>query len=228
MTLADIRTLCASHNLAVLGAFHPTPDDLAPAGSQTLVLLGPLEPGFWDAFTSSPEWMDDLGDPMDRWSARVISRLAEALGAEPLFPFGGAPFHPFFRWALASGQAWQSPVSLLVHAQAGLMVSYRGALAFQDALDLPSIHDPILAPAQLRPCDDCADKPCLTACPSGALDGKGYDVPKCHGFLDTEAGKAHLSRGCNVRRACPISQSYGRVEEQSAYHMSIFHKGAAT
>ena len=220
MTLEELRARCRNVNLDILGAFHPKPEDLAPEDCGTLVLLGPNEPGFWDAFTTAPEWRDDAPDPMDRWSLRVISDLAQQLHATALFPFGGPPYQPFFRWALASGHAWQSPVSLLVHAEVGLMVSYRGALALPDRLELP--------PPCARPCDSCAAKPCLTACPSGALTSAGYDVPKCHDHLDTPAGRTQLTKGCNVRRACPLSQSYGRVEEQSAYHMSIFHKGAAT
>jgi hypothetical protein len=216
----DLASQCQTQHLSILGAFHPRQDDLAPEGCGTLVLLGPLEPGFWGAFTNSPEWRDKAPDPIDRWSTRVITALALQTAATPLFPFGGAPFQPFFRWALASGQAWQSPVSLLVHAQAGLMVSYRGALAFTETLDLPENSS--------KPCDSCSDQPCLSACPSEALNSSGYDVPKCHAYLETQDGKAHLTKGCNVRRSCPISQSYGRVEEQSAYHMSIFHKGAAT
>jgi hypothetical protein len=218
VTLDDLQALCGAENLDILGAFHPTPEDLAPEGCETLVLLGPSEPGFWNAFTGSPEWKDSAPDPIDRWSTRIITSLARQSGGAELFPFGGAPYQPFFRWALASGHAWQSPVSLLVHAQAGLMVSYRGALAFSERLELP--------PTPLKPCDSCTDQPCLTACPSGALTSAGYDVPKCHAFLDSIEGHAHLKSGCNVRRACPLSQSYGRVEEQSAYHMSIFHKGA--
>ena len=218
MTLDSLQARCSAVNLDILGAFHPEPEDLAPEGCGTLVLLGPKEPGFWNAFTSSSEWRDKTPDPMDRWSTRVVTTLAQQTGATALFPFGGPPYQPFFRWALASGHAWQSPVSLLVHDQAGLMVSYRGALAFRERLELP--------PAPDKPCDTCIDQPCLTACPSQALTGAGYDVPKCHAFLDTKAGREHLSNGCNVRRACPLSQSYGRVEEQSAYHMSIFHKGA--
>lgn len=216
MNLSAIQTAAHAAQLDILGAFHPSPDDLPPRGCKTLVLLGPREPDFWATFTRSPEWQDGAADPMDRWSTRVISALAQDTNAQPLFPFGGAPFQPFFRWALASGHAWQSPVSLLVHAQAGLMVSYRGALAFSQHLDLPT-------PPAAAPCATCTAQPCRTACPSGALTGAGYDLPKCHEYLDTPDGDAHLTRGCNVRRACPTSQSYGRVEEQSAYHMSIFH-----
>ncbi len=215
MTLADLDARFAQHQLEVFGGFHPKDTDNLPEGSRTLLLLGPKEPGFWPAFKTSPEWQDGAPDPMDRWSVRIISELADTLNATPLFPFGGPPFQPFFRWALQSGQAWQSPVSLLVHQKAGLMVSYRGAFALRDRIELP-------APGQI-PCSTC-EKPCLTACDAQALTADGYDVPKCHAYLDTENGRENIMLGCGVRRSCPLSQSYGRLEEQSAYHMSLFHR----
>ena len=166
--------------------------------------------------TAGPEYGDGAPNPLDRWSTRVIGALAEAFGATALFPFGGPPYQPFYAWALRSGRAWASPVTLLVHDRAGLMVSYRGALALPARLRLPS------APAA-APCATCA-RPCLAACPAGALTGAGYDLPACHRFLDTPAGGDCLSCGCAVRRACPVSQSYDRVAEQSAYHMRLFHR----
>jgi epoxyqueuosine reductase len=215
MTLAAISDRLSAHHLAVMGGFHPGPEDGAPQGTQTLLLVGPAEPGFWAHLTAQPEWLDGAPDPVDRWSRRVIGRLACDLGAKAVFPFGGPPYAPFQRWAKATGRAWESPVRLLVHDLAGLMVSYRGALALKDRLDLP--------PVGARPCDTCA-APCLTACPASALTGAGYDVPACHAFLDQPQGQDCLSGGCHVRRACPLSQSYGRVAGQSAYHMRQFHK----
>ena len=76
-------------------------------------------------------------DPVDRWSRRVIGRLACDLGAKALFPFGGPPYHPFYQWALRTGRAWESPVRLLVHDTQGLMVSFRGALALREAMAVP-------------------------------------------------------------------------------------------
>lgn len=210
----------AAHHLTILGGFHPEADDGTPDGTQTLLMLGPLEPGFWAHFTAQAEWQDGQPDPMDRWSRRVIGRIACDLGGKALFPFGGPPYQPIQRWALRTGRIWQSPVRLLVSADQGLMVSFRGALALKERIDVP-------APVA-RPCDDCA-QPCLTACPADALNANGYDVPACHVFLDTPAGKPCLSQGCEVRRACPVSQGYARLPEQSAYHMGRFHKtdGAA-
>ena len=162
---------------------------------------------------------DGKPDPVDRWSRRTIGTIACDLGAKALFPFGGPPYHPFYRWALKSGRIWDSPVRLLVSADQGLMVSFRGALALKERVDLP-------APTA-KPCEDC-EKPCLTACPADALNGNGYDVPACHVFLDTPAGQPCLSQGCEVRRACPVSQGYARLTEQSAYHMRRFHGEQST
>ena len=212
MTFDDLATRVAHDRLAILGGFANEGDAHLPAECRTLILLGP-QADFWNSFTHSPEWLDGTPDPMDHWSTRALGDIANEIGATALFPFGGAPFLPFYTWALKSGQAWQSPVNFLVHAEAGLMVSYRGALALPFDVTLPT-------PAT-SPCEPCA-KPCLTACLSGALDDADYDVPACKDFLRSAEGHENLRLGCNVRRACPLSQSYARMEEQSAYHMRVF------
>ena len=137
-TLTTIERTAARHRLAVLGAFHVMPDDGAPSGAQTLILLGPGEPGFWAHVTAAPEWLDGSPDPMDRWSTRVIGGLAADCGGTAAFPFGGPPYHPFYRWAVRTGRAWPSPVTLLVHDRAGLMLSYRGAIALASRIELPA------------------------------------------------------------------------------------------
>ena len=216
-TLPAIASAAAAHHLAVFGAFHAVKGDRLPSGTGTLILLGPEEPGFWPYFTTEPEWRDGSPDPIDRWSARVVGSLATLFGGMALFPFGGPPYHPFYSWAIRTGRAWPSPVTLLVHDAAGLMVSYRGAISLPGRLDLPA------APSR-SPCENCVNKPCLSACPAGALTARGYDVPACHRFLDAPEGADCLSSGCALRRACPLSQAYGRLAEQSAYHMRLFHK----
>lgn len=211
--LPEIAAALAAHQLEILGGFHAEGDSALPPGSQTLLLIGPNEPGFWPHLTAQPEWDGNL-DPVDRWSRRVIGRIACDLGAKALFPFGGPPYHPFYQWALRTGRVWDSPVRLLVQATQGLMVSFRGALALKHRVELP-------APAA-RPCDACA-KPCLAACPAGALGAAGYDVPACHDWLDRHPEGPCLTGGCLVRRACPLSEGYARLPEQSAYHMRRFH-----
>ncbi|MDZ7709453.1 MAG: ferredoxin [Roseovarius sp.] len=207
----QIATEAQGHHLALLGALHLDPGEVP--GHHSLVLLGPLGPGFWPHVTATPEFADGAPDPLDRWSRRVIGALAHDLGAQPLFPWGGPPWHPFTGWARRSGRAWPSPVGLLVHDTHGLMLSYRGALALPHRIALP--------PAAARPCDTCADQPCRSACPVDALGHDGYDVPACKADLD-RPGNDCRTRGCAVRRACPVSGGAGRTEAQSAFHMGYF------
>ncbi|MEQ9675004.1 MAG: ferredoxin [Roseovarius indicus] len=209
MRLTDIETVTGAEHLAVMGVVQ---DDL-PEGVATLVLLGPLEPGFWPAFTASPEYRDDTPHPLDRWSLRVITGMAERLGATPFFPFGGPPYQPFIAWAKASGRAHSSPVGLLVHDTAGLMISYRGALGFAERIEAP-------APPP-NPCETCQTRPCLTACPVDAFASGSYDVAACKADLE-RPGNDCMTRGCAVRRACPVSRDYGRLEAQSSFHMRAF------
>ncbi|WP_137111827.1 ferredoxin [Rhodobacter sp. SY28-1] len=214
VTLPALEALLAEERLEVLGGFALRPGEEGfPAGTRTLLLLGPKEPGFWTHLKTQPEWGGP--DPVDRWSRRVIGRIACDLAAKALFPFGGPPYHPFYQWAVRTGRVWDSPVRLLVHAGQGLMVSFRGALALKEVVEVP--------PPVAKPCEACA-APCLTACPAGALTGTGYDVPACHAWLDRAEGAECLSGACLVRRACPVSQSYARLPEQSAYHMRQFHR----
>lgn len=215
--IAALETAAHRHRLAVFGAFHPNPEDAVPVECRTLVLLGPEGPAFWPHFTAQPEFSDRRPDPLDRWSQRVIGALAQEFTGTALFPFTGPPYRPFQRWALRSGRAWNSPVGLLVHERAGLMLSFRGALALHEHIALPP-------PPEEPPCNACAERPCLHACPVAALDAHGYDVPACHRFLDTAEGGDCMARGCAVRRACPVSARHGRREDQSAWHMRWFHR----
>ncbi len=215
MTLDEIDAAARPVGLEVLGAFHPDTGDKDAGGAGTLVLLGPSQ-DFWPVLTASPEFSDD--HPVDRWSQRVITALAGQLGARAIFPFGGPPYAPFLSWAKRTGRAWDSPVGMLVHDTSGLLVSYRGALAFAQQLKIPPTGGD-------SPCVTCDAKPCLTACPVGALSPQGYDVPACHAFLDSAAGQDCMTRGCAVRRICPVSKGANRSEEQSALHMRAFRGG---
>ncbi|MGP6088496.1 ferredoxin [Antarctobacter jejuensis] len=209
---ADTQAACAG--LRLRGALHPGSEDGAPEGTGTLLLLGPDEPGFWPLFTCSPEYTDGAPNPLDRWSKRVVTALAEEWGGEALFPSDGPPYAPFLRWALNSGQAWSSPLGMLVQAQAGLFISYRAAVALPLRLDLP-------APAT-RPCDTCA-RPCETACPVGALaPDQAYDVARCKAHIASPAGATCRIDGCLARRACPVAVEFSRRPEQSAFHMRAF------
>jgi hypothetical protein len=213
VTLAEIT---APLGLTTMGALHPEPGETTKLRGGTLVLLGTGQ-GFWPVFRESSEIGDGQPDPIDRWSQRVIGKMADDLGATACFPFGGPPHAPFVEWALKSGWTFPSPTGMLVHDSVGLMISYRGALHFEETFALPE------PPAQ-SPCDTCQTRPCLTACPVSAFSVIApYDLAACHAYLDTADGGECLTRGCIVRRACPVSDKAARKPAQSALHMKAFH-----
>ena len=201
------------HGLAISGVFHPAPND--PTDAKTLVLLSP-DTHFWGIFKNSTEATDKTPNPIDRWSTRVITGLATELNARPFFPFGGPPYSPFLDWAKQSGRAFASPLGMLVHDTYGMMISYRGALAFDHRFDLPETN-------AISPCETCVEKPCLTSCPVAAISSdNGYDVATCHAHLDTPNGATCMTQACQIRTSCPVSVAEPREEAHNLLHMRAF------
>lgn len=198
-TLATLETQAKARALTLLGGF-------TEAGRTTL-LLGPDPETFWPTLQAAPEAHGP--DPVDAYSTRVITAWAATLNATPSFPFGH-PVQPFITWALKTGRCHISPVGLLVHDSQGLLVSFRGALTFDRALDLP--------PPPPSPCPTCA-APCRTACPVDALSDQAYDIPTCRSWL-SDPRNTCMDQGCAARRACPVSPA--RPDAQAAHHMRAF------
>ena len=182
----------------------------------TLVLVGFTGNRNWPYFKQSPEARDGEPGPLDRWSFRTISAIAEKLGATALFPFIGPPWLPFQRWAQKAEPLHPSPIGMLIHPDWGLWHSWRGALGFHERLELPP---PDLRPS---PCDSCTDKPCLGACPVNAFTPGNYDVAACVAHIDTPAGTDCMEEGCRARRACPIGREHRSSPDQARHSMYSF------
>jgi hypothetical protein len=188
----------------------------ALADVRTIVLAGMAGRSGWEAFAASPEAADGAEHPLDRWSRRLIEGLARDLGATALFPFGGPPFWPFQQWARRSEPVHPSPIGLLIHPTYGLWHSYRAALGFRQALDVPELE------AVASPCESCEGRWCLNTCPVGAFSPAGYDVAACAGHLQDVAGADCMSAGCRARRACPVGAEHAYCEEQASFIMRAF------
>ena len=181
-----------------------------------IALVGVAGRRGFEAFAESPEARDGRDDPLDRFSRRVIDKLAEAFGAVPLYPFGGPRHWPFQRWAQRAEPVHPSPIGLLVHPVYGLWHSFRGALGLREALDLPE------APRPPSPCVSCLEKPCLGACPVQAFAPAGYAVAVCAAHLRSAAGSNCLERGCLARRACPVGADHAQEAAQASFAMRAF------
>jgi hypothetical protein len=210
--------------LILRGAFHPRPSDEVPEllggrHAQTLVLLGFAGTTNWFFFSRAPEANDGQQHPLDRWSRRVIGQLAKSVGAVDVYPFptDKPPYLPFQRWALSAGSVHQSPIKLLIHPDWGLWHSYRGALLFEERLDLPKRDQ------RPSPCDACTEKPCLSACPVGAFDGESYAIKSCVQHLGSRDGVDCMELGCRARRGCPVGAEHRYAPMQVSLHMNAFY-----
>lgn len=217
MQLEEIEGLLRAAGLTPRGAFHPAPGDGVPplaldTPARTLVLAGNAGPRMWRAFNAARA---GGALTLDLWSAGILRALAARLGARAVFPFE-RPYPPFQRWAMRAEACHASPLGLLIHPDYGLWHGYRGALLFTVAIALPAPD------RRVSPCESCADRPCLRACPVSAFDGKGYDVPACARHLAGAPEPDCMDIGCLARHACPVGPDYRYAPAQARFHMCAF------
>ncbi|AKH99751.1 hypothetical protein IMCC20628_01034 [Hoeflea sp. IMCC20628] len=185
-----------------------------------ICLIGHAGGGFWPVFDTWWQSHPNSDDPLDDWSKHLINPVAASLGAEAVYP-SDKPWQPFQQWAMAAEGLRPSPLGLLIHPGFGLWHGYRGAILFgsTDRVEATEARSIILS----HPCDACAAKPCLSACPVSAFGAGGFDVNVCRGHLATDAGqKGCVDSGCMARDACPVGQDYRYQAAQVRFHMAAF------
>jgi NAD-dependent dihydropyrimidine dehydrogenase PreA subunit len=160
---------------------------------------------------------DEQSASMDEWTKAVVDPLASTLGARAVYPFD-VPHQPFLTWARLAGAGHVSPLGLNIHSTFGLWHAYRAALLFPVEFDLPRNS------AGAHPCESCADKPCLSACPVAAFDGEHYNVAACGQHILSADGSNCMTAGCLARRACPVGKAYQYHPRQIQFHMRAFQK----
>jgi hypothetical protein len=210
--------------LAVRGAFHPRAgefDENFPGlDVQTVVMLGFTGGAQWEFFERSPEAIDRLPHPLDRWSRRLIGSLAQEWDAAQIYPNGPpAPPLSFQKLARRGEPVHQSPIGFLIHPTWGLWHAYRGALLMLDRIELPD------ASPSVHPCNGCAAKPCLSACPVQAFQPGGLDIAACVAHVRSEAGFECREHGCRARNACPVGSQFRYGANQTRFHMQAFLAG---
>ena len=219
-TRSRLDELLREHGLYVRGVTRLTNDEIEAyeldADQAQLVLVGNVGSSYWSQFSLSSEFGDGETNPLDRWSRRIATSIAEELSLRPLYPFEGPPYFPFQQWAKRTEGLEQSPIGVMIHPQIGLWHSYRFALlgadlGCQTATDLGA-----------SPCISCVDKSCLHTCPVDAFDASGYAVDRCATYLQETPGAECHQQGCLARYACPVAPELRYIAAQGRFHLGAF------
>ncbi|GAB2905482.1 4Fe-4S dicluster domain-containing protein [Uliginosibacterium flavum] len=197
-------------NLAELPADLVAP--LAPAAHERqLILFGHAGRRLWECVQAEGIRTEH---PIDEYSVRTVEAwLAQALPAARarfVFPQSlGSRHIGLQRLGTIAGWHRASPFMVGIDSVWGSWFAYRVAILTDT--DLPA-SQPV---DNGYPCTSCATKPCITACPAGALAGGSFNLAACNaGRL---AAESDCALGCTARSACPVGAEH-RYEESQICH----------
>ena len=176
-----------------------------------LVLLGHGGRDFWERAKAAGFEGDD---PLDRYSRELAGRFmvdyvntTEFLIIYPLTDL----IVPLQQLGELAGWGSPSPIGSSIHPEFGLWFAYRVALLTNAELPLVS------QPQQPSPCAACREKPCLSACPAGAVGEIGsFQLTRCANHRVTPFSSC--AARCLSRLACPVGTTHRYTEEQLSYH----------
>ncbi|RWP49343.1 MAG: hypothetical protein EOS21_19735 [Mesorhizobium sp.] len=216
-----VAAALSAHGLMLRDGFNfmdgeQAPSGLSGAAARSVLLVGQAGAAPWLHFLRWREKQSrTVANPLDTWSREVIGAVAETFGARAASP-SDRPYLPFQQWAMRAEGLRPSPLGILMHPQYGLWHAYRGALLFEDEIELPEPRDVI------HLCDACVDKPCLKSCPVDAYSADGFAHKACLAHVRGQSGAPCRAGGCLDRNACPYGTAYRYSPEVQAFHMAAF------
>ena len=180
------------------------------ADYRRLVLVGHGGRRLWAALQ---KWGLQMADPVDQYSAQITRQfIRDYLGAPPIcWLYPDAPYLvPLQQLGALAGWSYPSPLGQGIHPEFGVWFAYRAA--FLTTADLPLRVEP----KQTSPCETCAEKPCITACPVGAVCLHNFGVDDCARYRLCE--QSPCADRCLARLACPLFPEHRYMLSQIQYH----------
>lgn len=178
---------------------------------RTFVMLGQAGTRLWE--TIAQEGLAQSAAPFDNTSHRLVDRFvtvhADGASYEVVYP--GHALLPLGRLAELAGWGRPSPLGLTINDEYGLWLAHRVAFLIDADVTVPHRR------ASSHPCDTCVAKPCVAACPVGAVDAEaGFDVDTCATFRVAE--ESVCAHQCLARNACPVGTEHRYGPEQMRHH----------
>ncbi len=164
----------------------------------------------WPDYASHP-------DAVDCYSRDRVREYLKSRGIDDqalfVYPFNETEHcdEPHLQ-ALGERAGWHhdSPLMIGMHGKYGSWFAYRALVLTTSAL-------PETCPASdPAPCDSCATKPCIQACPASAVQQDGLDMQAC--AEHRLQASSECAETCHARLACPFGREYQYRPEQMAWH----------
>jgi ferredoxin len=185
-------------------------------GCRSAVVFANGGTDLWDSFIEDlkrrPEHLSRHQHPFDDFVHRAIHKAdPEPTPTRRWIRCAAEPevFLDFRPLAHEAGIGFQSKMGLIIHPEYGLWVGLRAVLlTTEDLLPKPtSMKD--------SPCASCEFKPCISACPAGAVGPSGWSVKICAQHHQ-ESTDCHGR--CHSRNACPVGVEHRHGLLQHNYH----------
>ena len=216
----------ATFNEVAAGTGSPGLTELLPE-ARAAIVVGDGGPSFFERFETDrraaplgiarggpgPSWSSD---PLDAYTVAVLERGVAAAWTvwsstvtwRVFHPFIDAtPALPFQRLGAAAGVPAPGPLGIQVHPHFGPWWAYRALLV---------VSFPLRTEASLAAsCPGCS-RPCVAACPAGAVSASGFFQEPC-------TARRRLGPPCDehcvARVSCPVGPSARYSDRQLAFHM---------
>ena len=201
-------------------------DDLPPEMAATLrasgkeksyrqlILLGHAGTALWRAVKAAGM---NSEHPIDDFTIKIFGQWAaeHMAGRDYQIVYPGDT--PIGLQALGKLAGWHhdSPLMVGINDRWGTWFAYRAAV----------LADSDFAPTQKMishsPCPSCASRPCVSACPAGALDGEEFSLPKCIDYRRQPSSPCQQT--CLARLACPVASEhrYSSAQMRHTYSFSL-------
>ncbi len=236
--LARLGERLAPHGLNLVGATPAARYDAVVPGHwalgpfapevHTVVVIGNGGTRFWQAFRRHLDHAPRVAmepDPLDAFTRSAVVDAVAPLGAELggsvriVYPFDRRPpVLSFVHLAECAGLGRPSLLGILVHPEFGPWIALRAALLLPFAVVAPRPAD------GFDPCPTCIERPCIAACPAGAVGSAGWDVPRCAAHRLSGAGDG-CDAGCHARIACVLGPAHRYPPDALAFHQA-YARGA--
>jgi hypothetical protein len=180
--------------------------------ARSVVVIGNGGVALWHAFRAAAA-ASTCDDPLDDWVRGLVEgAVRDVPGAHVCWPSDARV--DFRLLGELAGIGRPSLLGMLVHPVYGPWIALRAAVLVPVDVVAPR-------PAEdFDPCPTCVERPCIAACPVGAVGPGGWDVGAC--VAHRLADESHCAAGCTSRLECV----YGRAHRPPADALA-FHQAAA-